>query len=540
MNGQDSKPGLSASDARQGLRSSALGVIDRIKGQRSVAAVLDEGKTLVQTLRDTREFDLLDQLTGELRRAGAADPAIRLLQAQSYIERGKSTLAIDVLEGPAASLPKDSIEWSEAHGLMGRAWKQVLFDTGDHASEIAQNALRNAVEQYSIPYENDPVRNVWQGLNLMALSHFAESKGLSPERGIDAKHLAREIIGTLKAIPESKRDRYYHASLAEASLALDDIENAQEHIRAYVTDPKTTAFALGGTLRQFTELWELDRKSERGKGIVQSICAALMQKDFGRVDLAPDQLQRLSTGAPSDQQLESILGPDGPISFQWWKVGLDHARSVGVICQGEPFRRVGTGFLIRGGDFRPAWGDELFVLTNAHVVSDNAQDGALARDEACIKFEAVDANVRYDFESIVWSSPKTELDATILRLKQPVAGFKHLPAARNLPIADGKQRVYVIGYPGGGDLSFSFQDNILLEHEGPTTGHPVDPRVCRVQYRAPTEGGSSGSPVFNGNNWRVIALHHAGGNDMRRLNGSIEKWPANQGIWIQSIVGGAK
>jgi len=80
----------------------------------------------------------------------------------------------------------------------------------------------------------------------------------------------------------------------------------------------------------------------------------------------------------------------------------------------------------------------------------------------------------------------------------------------------------------------------LLEHEGPTAGKPANSHVRRVQYRAPTEGGSSGSPVFNGNNWRVIALHHAGGNDMQRLNGSIEKWPANQGIWIQSIVDGSK
>src|SRR5829696_4572708 len=98
MDGQDSKPGLPAAVTRQSLRTSALGMIDRIKGQRSAATVLDEGKSLIQTLRDTREFDLLDQLTGELRRAGAADPKIRRLQAQSYIERGKPELAIDVLE----------------------------------------------------------------------------------------------------------------------------------------------------------------------------------------------------------------------------------------------------------------------------------------------------------------------------------------------------------------------------------------------------------------------------------------------------------
>jgi hypothetical protein len=542
MSDQVSKPdapGLPAVEARISLRNSASALIEKIKNQTAVSALMEEGKGLVQTLRDTREFDLLDRLTDELRRAGSTDPKVRRLQAQSYIERGKATLAIDILEGPSMRLPKNSFEWAEAHGLMGRAWKQVLLETADKTSEIAQNALRNSIEQYSIPYNAAPADNLWHGLNLIALAHFAGSQGLSVDAGVDPQRLAGEILTALRGTPQAKRDNWYHASLAEAYLALGNLDAVEENIRTYVMDDNTTAFALGGTLRQFTDLWQLDRASERGKVIVQALCAALMQKASGRLDLTPDQLQRVSIGAPTDAQLESILGPDGPRAFEWWKLGLESARAVGVICQGV-LARVGTGFLIRGGDFNPLWGDELLVLTNAHVVSNEPADGALAPEEACIKFEAVDKNTSYEFAGIVWSSPKTELDATILRLKQRPAKIKPLGHLPRLPIADGKQRVYVIGYPGGRDLSFSFQDNILLEHEGPAAGMPVNPRVCHVQYRAPTEGGSSGSPVFNGNNWQVIALHHAGGSDMRRLNGSVEKWPANEGIWIQSIVEAAK
>jgi V8-like Glu-specific endopeptidase len=78
----------------------------------------------------------------------------------------------------------------------------------------------------------------------------------------------------------------------------------------------------------------------------------------------------------------------------------------------------------------------------------------------------------------------------------------------------------VVGHPLGGGLSFSLEDNLLLDW---------DQRV--VHYRTPTEPGSSGSPVFD-DQWRLIALHHAGGSNMRRLNGKPGTYEANDGINI--------
>src|SRR5262245_41581395 len=107
---------------------------------------------------------------------------------------------------------------------------------------------------------------------------------------------------------------------------------------------------------------------------------------------------------------------------------------------------------------------------------------------------------------------------------------------RACPLSKTPARVYVIGYPGGRDLAFSFQDNELLDHEGPPQGRPGVEGVCRVHYRAPTEGGSSGSPVFNSRLWQVIALHHKGGKiGMPKLNGKEGTYGANEGISIQSI-----
>jgi V8-like Glu-specific endopeptidase len=62
-----------------------------------------------------------------------------------------------------------------------------------------------------------------------------------------------------------------------------------------------------------------------------------------------------------------------------------------------------------------------------------------------------------------------------------------------------------------------------------------------VHYTAPTEGGSSGSPVFNAGLWQVIALHHKGGKaGMPKLNGAVGTYGANEGVSIQSIAAFAK
>jgi Trypsin-like peptidase domain len=113
-----------------------------------------------------------------------------------------------------------------------------------------------------------------------------------------------------------------------------------------------------------------------------------------------------------------------------------------------------------------------------------------------------------------------------------------LPLASTLPIVQHGARVYIVGHPGGRDLAFSFQDNELLDHEGPPGGNPQIKGVSRVHYRAPTEPGSSGSPVFNAGQWEVIALHHMGLKaGMPRLNGKDGSYAANEGISMLSIKG---
>jgi hypothetical protein len=274
---------------------------------------------------------------------------------------------------------------------------------------------------------------------------------------------------------------------------------------------------------------------------VDMLRARLVRLEGGGLELAPEDLQRLRTQAPPDAaHLEAVLGREGPRTYQWWKTGLERAAAVASIRQ-RLGSRVGTGFLVRGGDLGREPAEELLVLTNFHVVNEHGASPGIRPEDAEVVFEAIDPEMRHTITEILWSSPSDRHDASLLRLATPVTATAPIPVASALPVIDGTARVYIIGHPGGRDLAFSFQDNELLDHEGPPAGKPQIPGVCRLHYRAPTEGGSSGSPVFNAQLWQVIALHHKGGKTaMPRLNGKDGTYGANEGIAIASIVAAMK
>ena len=294
---------------------------------------------------------------------------------------------------------------------------------------------------------------------------------------------------------------------------------------------------MGSTLRQFTEVWDLETINDRGRDIVAILQARLLELPGGELRLAPEQLQSLRGYSPSKSCLESILGKGGPITYQSMQVGLERALSVASIRQfpAKLGRRVGTGFLVRAGDLGLSPEGELLVMTNWHVINDEGAYPGIQPDAAEVVFEAGDPNRVYRVAEIAWSSPVTRHDASLLRLESPVANIKGLPVSRTLPAVEKMAQVYVVGYPGGQELAVSLQDNKLLDHEGPKKGKPQIQGVWRIHYRAPTEPGSSGSPVFNTNSWDVIALHHAGGRLSSRLNGKKGTYAANEGIAIMSI-----
>ncbi len=522
------------------LRSRTRSAVAALQGRDSARQLL-AARGLLEELRNAAEYEALSLVAEAVSRVDANDPKTRRLYAQALIETGKASVAVDVLQALAARLPDDHPEALEAAGLLGRAYKQIFFDAADHATPAARAAWRNAIAIYRKPYEANRA-NTWHGTNLLALAANAARCGVGALEDLDVPSLAQQLYETLTARPVEQRDAWHLQTLAEVSLGLGNWALVERTLREYLANENVPAFQLKSTLRQFTTIWQLDRRAgdtegvSRGRAIINMLRARLMQRPEGVIDLSPGELQSVSREpTPDNSQLEAVLGEAGPKTYKWWKVGLQRALSVAAIRHNLA-GRVGTGFVVRARDLGLTPGEELLVLTNFHVVNEHGTAPGIRPAEAEVVLEAADANRVYGVAQLLWSSPVEQCDASLLRLAQPILGVEPIPLAAALPIVDSSTRVYVVGHPGGRDLSFSFQDNELLDHEGPPQGKPQFADVCRVHYRAPTEGGSSGSPVFNGDSWQVIALHHKGGKrGIPRLNGLEGTYAANEGIALASI-----
>lgn len=518
------------------LRTRAEQAAARVRGLCSESE-LAQARELAVELRNARLYPQLVQLAEAISRKLPADARNRRLYAQALIEQGLVTAAIDVLKPLAARLSRSDPESAEASGLLGRAHKQVFFDSGDKTSEGAREALKQAIAIYRKPFDENPA-NTWHGVNLVALLTRARRLGLRVAADLKPEVVAQAVVAQLNAVPANLRDEWHLPTLAEASLGLNDWAAVEAALKGYVADDKAKAFMIASTLRQFTQVWDIESIDERGRALADILRARLLEVSGGELKLAPQALQRArAQGEPPAGQLEAVLGEFGAKTWKWWKTGLERAGSVCSV-RTKVGDRMGTGWLVRASNLGREPGDELLVVTNFHVVNAQGANDGIAPESAEVVFEAVDADKAYAIKEIVWSSPPDRHDCSVLRLAEPVAaGIAPLPLSKALPLVEKTAHVYVIGHPGGRDLAFSLQDNALLDHEGPPAGKPGIEGVCRVHYRAPTEGGSSGSPVFNAALWEVIALHHSGGKlGMPRLNGQAGTYAANEGIWVQSIV----
>ena len=445
----------------------------------------EQVKKALNRLRRKRQFSQLEKAASLFFLAGHQAPVVRRQWAQALLDQNRVVQAMRALKDMLHSVADDLVEGPEVRGLLGRAYKQLYVNEGD-----GQN-LVNAIEAYRQGWKFHEGDHRWHGINLVALLARAERDGVNPQVVDKAPAVAKEI---LQEIEEKEQGLlvWDYGNAMEASVALGDDKAALKWARKYARHPDADAFELAGTIRQMRELWKLEETELGGK--------LLPVLEYESMQRAGSTLELTAAKITDSSGFEAVYGNEGYVFVEWMEAMYDRCKSVARVFGTATGERFGTGFLMKGSDLRDQWGDDIVFVTNSHLISDNRADEApLQQGDGSAEFTRLPDRPKIELGDIRFSSPRVDLDVTVLSIQPPAGTDALVPSFYPPAIAqegDSPQRIYVMGHPKGAEMAVSLYDNSLAAYEGPY-----------VRYRSPTEGGHSGSPVFT-RQWKAFALHH--------------------------------
>jgi V8-like Glu-specific endopeptidase len=300
--------------------------------------------------------------------------------------------------------------------------------------------------------------------------------------------------------------------------------------------------SLGEDLQQVT--FDLLRDAEMNNYVGKLVIAARQSNPDNAKLLAFAQDLGLSASTSAMERQVSTL-PFVDVAQWRARLGCVEMR----VCRVETATDYGTGFLV----------GPRTVLTNYHVVEEVIK-GSQKPTDVVLRFDykrGTDGTTlhpgtefRLATDWLIDSSPYStvddvddpllipgaeELDYALLRVDgdpgsipvsatsaepgAPVRGFVQVPAGTVAITND--QPILIVQHPKGDPLKLAFDTRAVTMVNGNRT---------RVRYRVNTEGGSSGSPVFDVN-WNLLAIHHWGDPDFKPM--TLARW--NQGVPIDTI-----
>ncbi len=502
-------------------------VEDYVRYLRSTPEIEDaqQIKAILSLLRESRRYEELLRVADAALGHGLTDAAIKRQLAQALVDRDRPAAALLIFRSLVDDPLISSIERTEARGGVGRCHKQLYVQGGSPARRQAN--LQLAVEAYRQAFDSDHGL-IWHGINVVALLGRAARDGIripdtsDPTRA--AAQLAAEILERIAGQPEPSP--WEKATASEAYLALGDHARSTEWAAQFTEDPGADSFKLASFLRQLLDVWQIRTDSAPGDSLLPIVRSALLSREGGTVVVAPTDIRATRVVAANlAPGLERVLSSTRFQSLSWYRTGLERCRAVAQI-ENQTQDGIGTGFLIDGRRLHPDL-PATVLMTNGHVIPE-----AVEPADAVIAFRGLDEDgTRQRFQVIrTWwyqQSERPGLDTALLELDDYPRNVSPAPLAARLPVLDeaGTQRAYLIGHPNQlENPQFSLQDNVILDYDD-----------TYVHYRAPSERGSSGSPVFD-SGWSLIALHHAGGFDTPRLKNKGGTYAANEGIALSAIV----
>jgi V8-like Glu-specific endopeptidase len=281
------------------------------------------------------------------------------------------------------------------------------------------------------------------------------------------------------------------------------------------------SFAAGSVAERVLQKNDPDRVCRRlerlGLG-PEEIRAFLNGAGITSFAILPD---RDAPGAAIALQLERILGRNDMVGGQFLEAGARAARPVGRVRIRTASGRAagyGTGSLI---------GPRL-LLTNNHVLGSatvarasvvelNVQEAFDGRPLAPEEFALTPehfflTDVALDF-TLVAVAPRDTSGADL-------ADFGWNRASESDDPVLVEEYVNIVQHPGGRPKQVALRDNQV-----------VDLLDDFLHYRADTEPGSSGAPVFN-DQWELVGLHHSG---VPRRDGQGRIQTRGGGVWAEGM-----
>ena len=481
-------------------------------------------RAILSLLRECRRYEELLRVADAALGHGLTDAAIKRQLAQALVDRDRPAAALLIFRSLIDDPGLTPMERIEAWGGVGRCHKQLYVQGGSPIRR--ETNLKRAVDAYRQAFVPDH-RLIWHGINIVGLLCRAARDGIvvadMDDPAGQAAQLAAEILEHISDMPEP--DAWQKATASEAHLALGDHARSTEWAAQFTDDPGADSFKLASYLRQLLDVWQLRTDLAPGDSLLPILRSALLGRQGGAVVVVPTDVRATRVGDALAPGLERVLGSSRFQSLSWYRTGLERCRAVAQI-ENQTEDGIGTGFLVDGRRLHadlPA----TVLMTNGHVIPE-----AVAPGDAIVAFRGLDEDgTRQRFRVVrTWwyqQSERPGIDTVLLELDDYPRNVSPAPLANRLPVLDGSgtQRAYLIGHPNQlGNPQFSLQDNVILDYD-----------ETYVHYRAPSDRGSSGSPVFD-SSWSLIALHHAGGFDTPRLHNKGGTYAANEGIALSAIV----
>lgn len=477
-------------------REAAARIVDELVTDRTTGGPglsMSEAISVLNPLRSRRWFDLLVCIEHALSDEALAEPGVGRRLAQGLIETGDYAHSIkllnDTLEtidqklttegrGDAVSMARERFDLKAEHeevvGLLGRAHKQRYVDATEINERVVDDA-NAALERYQQAYRAAPVRNLWHGINFIAMACHLGRRLPTPKVD-EAQQTAREMLHTLQFLDDRRLLTLWdYATRVEAHLALDQLRQAEAALDAYLAQPELDAFAVGSTLRQFKEVWEIRGQNHPAASLVRAL---------------ERRLEALTTGSSKKARVTADYStvPITPLE-------ATRARGVARIGEGIHYGS-GTGFLFDARLICEAWASTPLILTCAHVCPGQSHAPLPPERATFIFFESPKgpvSTVIVEGAELIWTSPPDQLDATLLIINSRPTDVEPMPVAKQR--AKVEDRANIIGYPLGGRRRYSHDRNRITRLVGP-----------QIHYTTATDAGSSGSPIFD-DNWQLIGMH---------------------------------